>query len=116
MSDDDLNFAERARNKRLKSLDLVACGVGLAAMLGLLAAEWIQGAGWSRSARHGWQGFFWLVYGCSMVCHLILMQKRTDLKEAPSPLSTLGLTQELAGPVKPIRSDHWSDEGNSKAR
>jgi MFS family permease len=115
MTDDELKASEHERNKRLKSLDLVACGVGLAAMLGALAAIWSQGAGWSRSARHGWQGFFWLAYGCSTVCHLIVLQKRTDLKAAPSPLSTLGLSQQMVGPVKPVRSDHWS-EGSSGAQ
>ena len=74
-----------------------------------------QHAAWSRSTRHGWQDFFWLVYECTTSFHLFAMQKRTDLKATPSPIFTLGLTQELAGPIKPVRSDHWS-EGSSEAR
>lgn len=109
MNVDDLN-SEKARNKRWKSLDLVACWVGLVAMLGALLVMWNPDAAWSRSTRHGWQDFFWLVYGCTTSFHLFAMQKRTDLKATPSPIFTLGLTQELAGPIKPIRSDHWNSD------
>jgi hypothetical protein len=110
MSDDDFNSAENARNKRLKSLQLIANWVGLVAMLGALAAMWSHDASWSHSARHGWQGFCWLVYGCSTTCNLIVMQKRTDLKAAPSPIFTLGLSQQSAGPIVPARSEHWKGE------
>ncbi|MDR3734187.1 MAG: hypothetical protein P4L10_01480 [Acidobacteriaceae bacterium] len=115
MSEDDLNIAENTRNKRLKTLELVACWVGLVVMLGALVAMWNPGAYWSRSSRHVWQDFFWMVYGCSTVGRLIAMQKRTDLKAGPSPIFTLGLTQELAGSIKPLCSDYWS-EGSSESR
>ena len=51
-----------------------------------------------------------------MAWRLILMQKRTDLKEPPSPLSALGLSQQMEGPVKPARSEHWSAEESPEAR
>jgi hypothetical protein len=114
MGGDDVNSAENARNKRWKSLQLIANCVGLVAMLGALAVIYSHDTGWSRSARRGWQDFCWLVYGCSTVCNLIGMQKRTDLKAPPSPLSSLDLSRRMEGPAKPIRSDHWS-EGSSEA-
>ena len=110
MSDDDLNSAERARNKRLKSLDLAACGVGVAAMLGALALTWGHGAHSHHGARHDWVGLLWLVYLCSNVCRMIVIQKRTDLKASPSPIFTLGLTQQSAGPIAAVRSEHWKGE------
>jgi hypothetical protein len=109
MSDDELEAAEIERNQRLRSLERVAVGVSIVAMLGLLAM-WSFGGYSSHSAWHGWVGFLWLVYGCSVVGRIILMQKRTDLKALPSPFSTLGLSQRLAGPIAPVRSEHWKSE------
>jgi hypothetical protein len=111
MNDDDLDTAENERNKRLKSLTKVNALVMAVAALGTIAAR----HGW-LGFRRGWQDAFWLVYGCSIACNLILTQKRTDLKGAPSPLSALDLSRRMEGPVKPIRSDHWSGEGSSEAR
>jgi hypothetical protein len=114
MSDDELKAAEIGRNKRLRSLELVAVGVSTVAMLGLLVI-WSFGGYSSHGAGHRWAPLLWLAYGFAMVWRGILMQRRTDLKATPSPLSTLGLSRRTAGPVKPVRSDHWS-ERSSEAR
>jgi hypothetical protein len=115
MGDDDINSAENARRKRLKTWALISCGVSGVAGVGLTVVMWGHGAEWSRSARHGWQDFFELVLGCSMAWQLMLMQK-ADWKAAPSPLSTLELSQQMEGQVKPLHSEHWSGEGGSGAR
>jgi hypothetical protein len=115
MNDDELSPNENARRKRLKIWALVSCGASLVAMLGLMAVTWSYGAGWSRSARHDWQDFFELMLGCCIAWQLMLAQK-VDWKGAPSPLSTLGLSQRTAGPIAPVRSEDWKREQGSEAR
>jgi hypothetical protein len=115
MSDEEFSSADNARRKRLKIWALVASGVSGVAGAGLTAALWGQGAGWGRTVRHGWQDLFSLVLVCSTASLLITAQ-RLDRKAAPSPLSTLDLSQHTEGEVKPARSDHWSDETSSEAR
>jgi hypothetical protein len=113
VSDDDLKIAEHERNKRLKSLEWLLYGVGAVAWTVMGVAMWNPVEHWSRSGRHSLMVLSWLAYACFGACRLILMQKRTDLKAAPSPLSTLDLSQQTEGPVEPVRSDHWS-EGSSE--
>ncbi len=91
MNDDELNSDENARRKRLKIWALVSCGASFVAMLGL-TVTWSYGAGWSRSARHGWQDFFELMLGCCIAWQLMLAQK-VDWKGAPSPLTVLTLSE-----------------------
>jgi hypothetical protein len=114
MGVDDINSAENARRKRLKTWALISCGVSFVAMLGLIVT-WSYGAGWSRSARHGWQDFFELMLGCCIAWQLMLVQK-VDWKGAPSALSTLELSQQMEGQVKPLHSEHWSKDGSSAPR
>jgi hypothetical protein len=109
---DDLNSAENARNKRLRSLEWLLYGVGVVAWTVMGAAMWNPGEYWSRSGRHGLMVFSWLVYACFGACRLILMRRRSEGSQvsSPSAFSTLGLSEGVTRPTDPVCSDHQKSD------
>lgn len=107
-----LNPFKNERYKRWKSLEWIVWGVSFVAWTVMCVAMWNPEEYLSRNARHGWMVGSWLVYGCLMVYRLILMRKRSEMSPlpSPSPLSTLDLSQQSAGAITPVRSEHWNGE------
>jgi hypothetical protein len=108
MSDDDLNAASNNRYKRLRSLEWIVYGVSGVAWTVFGAAMWNPGAYWDRSSRHSLMVGSWLVFAVLGLCRLMIMRRRSEMSplRSPSGLSTLGLSEPLAGQITSVRAEH----------
>lgn len=81
--DDDLNFADRTRNTRLKLWEWIVYGAGVVSVTVMCTAMWNLGDYLSRNVRHGLMVFSWLTWTGFGLWRLMLMRRRAKMSILP---------------------------------